>query len=173
VNLPAGSTLTFTTTSGTVSATTLATTLANTATVTVPAGVLDTNLANNSATDTDTINSVHVGNLNWTSTNTSATQWSAGVTITVHDANHAPVVGTTVTGLWVTFSGSGSGNCTTGANGQCTVTRTGLSRTGNANVSYAVLTLAHAPDSYQVTQNHDPDAAPQNSNGTTITAPRP
>lgn len=173
VNLPAGSTLTFTTTSGTVSATTLATTLANTATVTVPAGVLDTNLANNSATDTVTINSVHMGNLNWTSTNTSATQWSAGVTITVHDANHAPVAGTTVTGAWVTFSGSGSGSCTTGANGQCTVTRTGLSRTGNANVSYAVFTLAHAPDSYQVTLNHDPDAAPQNSNGTTITAPRP
>ena len=55
VNMPVGSTITFTTTSGSVSTTTTATSLANTATVTAPANRLDTNTANNSATDTTSI----------------------------------------------------------------------------------------------------------------------
>ena len=53
VTMPVGSTVTYTAT-GTISP--LATgTLSDTVTVTAPAGVTDTNLANNSATDTDTI----------------------------------------------------------------------------------------------------------------------
>jgi uncharacterized repeat protein (TIGR01451 family) len=54
VNMPAGSTITFTTTSGSV-ANTASGSLVNTASVAAPAGVLDTNLSDNSATDTDTI----------------------------------------------------------------------------------------------------------------------
>ncbi|MFN8486061.1 MAG: SdrD B-like domain-containing protein [Caldilineaceae bacterium] len=170
VNLPVGGTITFATTSGSVSATTLATSLANTASVTAPAGFVDTNPANNSATDTDTINGLHVGDLNWTSANASATQWSASVVITVHDVNHNPVSGATVTGGWPLTN---SGTCTTNASGQCTLTRTGLSRSGTASVTFAVLNITHTPDGYQITLNHDPDTGAQASNGTTITASRP
>jgi uncharacterized repeat protein (TIGR01451 family) len=173
VNMPAGSTITFTTTSGSVTAGTLLTALSNTATVAVPAGFVDTNPANNSATDTDTINGVHVGDLDWTSANTSATQWSASVTITVHDANHSPVSGVAVAGTWVTLLGSGSGNCTTNASGQCTVTRTGINRLLGANVAYLVTGLTSGSNGYQITLNHDPDSGAQASNGSTITANRP
>ena len=171
--MPVGSTVTFATTSGSVSTSTTAVSLANTATVTAPAGIVDTNPANNSATDTDTINGVHVGDLDWTSANTSATQWSSSVTITVHDANHNPVSGTSVAGVWLALAGAGSGNCTTNALGTCTVTRTGLSRTTQASVTYLVFGLAHAPDGYQLALNHDPDIGAQASDGLTITAARP
>jgi uncharacterized repeat protein (TIGR01451 family) len=179
VNLPVGSFITFTTASGRLPTDTPAftTTLTNTATVTAPTGYLDTNTANNSATDIDTINGVHVGDLDWTSANTTgnngASQWSATVTVTVHDASHNPVTNAAVSGSWVTFSGTGSANCTTNASGQCTVTRSGLNRANLATVTFAVLNLSHAPDGYQITLNHDPDAGTQASNGTTITVSRP
>jgi uncharacterized repeat protein (TIGR01451 family) len=54
LTLPAASSVTYVVTA-TVSPTITATTLANTATVTAPAGVTDTNTANNSATDTDNV----------------------------------------------------------------------------------------------------------------------
>ena len=170
VNMPVGSTVTFTTTSGSVSSSTIQTSLSNTATVTVPAGYLDTNAANNSATDTDTINGVHVGDLDWTSAVTSTTQWSASVTITIHNASHNPVLGATVTGAWPLTNG---GSCTTNAAGQCTLTRTGLSRANTSSVTFAVLLVSHAPDGYQITLNHDPDSGPQASNGLLISVPRP
>lgn len=53
VNLPAGGSVTFTA-SGTLSSSATGT-LSNTATVSAPSGVTDPNLANNSATDTDTL----------------------------------------------------------------------------------------------------------------------
>jgi uncharacterized repeat protein (TIGR01451 family) len=165
VDMPVNSTITFASTS-----------MSNTATVTAPASILDTNTANNTATDTDTINGVHVGDLDWSSVNTggtAGTTWSGSVTITVHDANHNPVSGANVTGIWVTFNGSGSANCTTNASGTCTVTRTGLSRSTVGSVVYLVLTVAHATDGYQVGLNHDPDVGAQASNGTTITVSRP
>jgi uncharacterized repeat protein (TIGR01451 family) len=171
VTMPVGSTVTFTTTSGSVSTTTNSTSVSNTATVTVGSGFLDTNTSNNSATDTDAINGVHVGDLDWTSTNTNATQWSATVTITVHDSNHNPVSGATVTGAWPLFTNIGS--CTTNASGQCNLTRTGLSRATTASTSFAVLFVTSSTGAYQVGLNHDPDSGAQASNGTTITAARP
>ena len=54
VNLPIGSSITYTVT-GTVPASTTATTLTNTATVTPPANVTDPNLTDNTATDQDTL----------------------------------------------------------------------------------------------------------------------
>jgi hypothetical protein len=171
--MPVGSTVTFTTTSGIVSTSTASASVSNTANVGVPNGFVDTNTANNSATDRDVIYGIHLGDLDWASQNTSATQWSGSVTITVHDTNENPVAGATVTGVWVTLSGSGSGSCTTNASGQCTVTRTGLSQANTASVLYAVLLVAHAPDGYQVSLNHDPDSGAQASNGTSITVSRP
>ena len=173
VNMPSGSTITFTTTSGSVSTTTIAPTLSNTATVTAPAaGYVDTNTGNNSATDTDTINGLHVGDLDWTSAVVNATTWSASVTVTVHDSAHAAVSGVAVTGVWLS-GGSGGTSCTTNASGQCVLTRTGLSRASSASATLAVANLVLAPSGYQPTLNHDPDTGTQASNGTTITAARP
>jgi hypothetical protein len=140
--------------------------------VTAPAGILDTNAANNSATDTDTINGLHVADLDWTSANTNATTWSATVTITVHDSNHNPVSGVTVSGAWI-GGGSGGTACTTNASGQCALTRTGLSRTNATSATLTVTNLVLTPAGYQITLNHDPDSGTQASNGTFITATRP
>ncbi|MDH4289778.1 MAG: Ig-like domain-containing protein, partial [Aquincola sp.] len=115
---------------------------------------------------------MHVGDLDWTSTNTSATQWSASVTVTVHGVDHGAVSGAVVTFAWV-GGGSGGTSCTTNASGQCTVTRTALSRTNVARVTAAVTNVATAGMFYTLVDNHDPDAALQNSNGTSITVPRP
>jgi uncharacterized repeat protein (TIGR01451 family) len=172
VNMPVGSTITFATTSGSVSTITLATALTNTASVTAPSGFVDTNPANNSATDTDTINGLHVGDLDWTSTNTSGTQWSASVTVTVHNQDHNVVPGVLVSGSWI-GGGTGGTSCTTNASGQCLLTRTGLSRATTSSATLTVTGLTLAPMGYQVTLNHDPDTGVQASNGLLITASRP
>jgi uncharacterized repeat protein (TIGR01451 family) len=154
VNVPVGGTITFTTTSGSVSATTSAVTLTNTATVAAPAGYLDTNTANNSATDADIINGVHIASATSAAANINATTWSASVTFTVHDTSHNPVSGATVTVGWVAL-GSGGGTCLTNSSGQCTVTRSGLSRTGllGALALYAVTNVTRGVDGYQPSRN--------------------
>jgi uncharacterized repeat protein (TIGR01451 family) len=178
VNLPLGSSLTFSTTSGTLSTSTGASTLNNTATVTLPAGFQDTNPANNSATDSDTINGIHVADLNWTHASTSATQWSAAVTLTVHDAFHNPVAGATVSGVWL-LGGSGGSSCVSDASGQCTLTRSAiplaLGPLQLTQITFYVGNLSRGPDGYQSALNHDPDApaSGQASNGSSITVPRP
>ena len=154
VNIPVGATVTFTSTNGAVPAGTNATTLTNTATVTAPAGYVEINPINNSATDTDTINGLHVSAVSGVKAVLSAAQWQALVTVTVHDATHLPVVGATVTVGWVA-GGNGGTSCVTLASGQCTVTRTAISRTNVAG-SAAIATVANvgrAPDGYQPTRN--------------------
>ncbi len=123
---------------------------------------------------TITLPTMHVGDLDRTSSNTSGTQWQAVVTITVHNSTHAAVSGAVVNVTW-TGGGSGGTSCTTTASGQCTVTRTGLSRTSASSATLTVSSVTHATQAitYQSSANHDPDAAPQNSDGTTITVIRP
>jgi len=103
VNMPVGSTVTFTTTSGSV-ASNASGSLVNTASVAVPAGVQDQNLGNNTATDTDTI--ITSANLSITKTD-GVTGISAGgrVTYTIVVTNNGPqsVSGATVND---TFSAS-------------------------------------------------------------------
>jgi uncharacterized repeat protein (TIGR01451 family) len=147
--------------------------LTNPATVAVPAGVVDPNTGNNSANDTDFITAlVHVGDLDWISANSNATTWAASVTITVHDANHAPVALAAVSVTW-TGGGSGGGSCVTNGSGVCTVTRTGLSRTTVSSVTAQVTNVATLNSVYQPALNHDSDSGAQASNGTMITATRP
>jgi uncharacterized repeat protein (TIGR01451 family) len=161
VNMPVNSTITFTTTSGSVSANTGATQLTNTATVRVPTGYLDTNAGNDSAIDTTAIQGWHVGALTATATPpaTGGNTWSAAVTVTVHGADHSPVAGVTVSGGWVPTpvfgggsSGTGGTSCVTGANGQCTLTRAGIS-TGKTASTFGVTGLALNPNAYQPTLN--------------------
>ena len=110
---------------------------------------------------------IHVGDLDNTSTR-SGTRWSARVTITVHDASHQPISGATVSGTWSNGT-TGSASCTTGANGQCTVTKSNL-RTSVPSVKLTVTNVAANGRSYSSTINHDPEA---DSTGTAITVNRP
>ena len=86
----------------------------------------DDNAANNQASATVSVGSssnvIHIGNLDAT-TSRSGNTWSATVVITVHDGNHNPLNGATVTGHWSVL-GLNSTTCTTGdlgGNGTCSV----------------------------------------------------
>jgi len=172
VNLLSGGTARF------IARTTLSATasglLTNTATIAAPAGIFDPVLNNNQATDLTIIRPAsHIGDLDQNSTNSNATTWQAFVTVTVHNAAHAPMRNIIVTGNWSAGS-SGSSTCITNASGVCTLTRN-LSRTANASVIFTV-NNANLPFNlgvYQSGQNHDPDSGTQASNGTTISVPRP
>lgn len=97
VNMPVGSTVTFTTTSGTVAASASGQ-LSNTATVDAPLGVLESDLANNTATDTDTI--VTISDLSITKTDNLYAALPGGtVKYTIVVTNNGPhaVAGATVT----------------------------------------------------------------------------
>jgi len=172
VNLPAGGSVVFTVTA-TVSPTATGT-LSNSASVTgTTVGVIDPNPANNSATDTDTIvPSMHVGDLDVTTTNTSTTAWSATVRITVHDASHNLVPGAAITGSWVGGGSGGTTTCTTSSTagpnfGTCTVTRTGLSKSTAPSATFTVGNMTKSGFGYLSSMNHEPDG---DSTGTAITA---
>jgi hypothetical protein len=110
---------------------------------------------------------LHVGDLD-RSTVKSSKNWSAKVTITVHDANNAIVSGATVTGTW---SGgyAGSATCTTGSSGTCTVTSGNISNV-QSSVTFTVKKLAKTGYGFEPAKNHDPDS---DSNGTFITVLKP
>lgn len=120
VDLPVGGSVTYTA-SATIDAAATGL-LANTATVTVPGGVTDPNLANNSATDTDTL--TPQANLGITKTDGSATE-IPGTTVIYsitasNPAGPSDVTGATVTdnfpgslsGITWTCAGAGGGTCT-------------------------------------------------------------
>ncbi|MGC5198760.1 hypothetical protein ACLD7X_018415, partial [Aphanothece microscopica RSMan92] len=126
VNLPAGAgnTVTFTVT-GTVAPSTTGN-LVNTATVTAPGGVTDPTPGNNSATDTDTQNSV--ADLAITKTDGSATYTPGSpITYTIVVSNNGPsnVTGATIndaipaaiTGVSWTSATAGTATVSSGATG--------------------------------------------------------
>lgn len=122
--------------------------------------------------------SKHVGDLDQTRTLLGTLPWTATVTIQVENALHGLVNGATVTGTW-SGGGIGGTTCVTTAvtPGRCTVIRLAIpfAQTSNTftvtNVTGATA-AATAAGPYNATLNHDPDLAPQNSNGTTIVVPR-
>jgi hypothetical protein len=68
-----------------------------------------------------------------------------------------------------TFSAGakGTGTCTTGSNGSCTVTK---SRLKSGSVTFKVTGVTHATRTYDASANHDPGA---DSDGTTLVVSRP
>jgi hypothetical protein len=94
--------------------------------------------------------------------------WQARVTIAVHDANHDPLAGATVSGSW---AGGYSGNdtCTTGADGKCAVV-TDRIRRRLPNVTFTVVDASAAGYTSALAESHDPDG---DSTGTQITVSRP
>lgn len=123
--------------------------------------------SNTASATTQIAPTLHVGDLDATTT-LSSSRWSATVTITVHDGNHLPVAGVVVSGAW-SGSATGTANCTTGANGTCSLTKSNI-KTNIASVTFTVSDLSETDYQYQANDNHDPDT---DSDGTVITINRP
>lgn len=116
---------------------------------------------------------VHVGDLDGSTTTLGGNRWRAIVTVTVHDANHNPIVGATVSGTWSAGDANGRQlSCPTPTNalGQCTLQSGRLSRATDASVIFSVTNVTIAGYTYQSGDNHDPES---DSNGTTITVNKP
>ncbi len=174
VNLPANTGSVTFALSANVPATTTGT-LSNTATVTVPVGILDPSTVNNAATNTATVlPSIHIGDLDFTSTNVAGNNWQAVITVMVHNANHTAVgSGTIVSGTWSSGSSS-TVACIINSAGTCTFTRS-FSRSTVPSATFTITNLVRLIplSGYLSTANHDPDSGAQASNGAAITATRP
>ena len=110
------------------------------------------------------VGSVHVGDLDALAT-ASGSRWNATVIIKVHKDTETPVQGVSVSGSW---SGGGSGSCTTGTDGTCSIPRTNL-KTNVTQLSFTVSGLTfNLP--YLSSANHDPDG---DSTGTAIDILKP
>jgi uncharacterized repeat protein (TIGR01451 family) len=166
VNLPVGSTVTFTTTSGSV-ASSASGQLSNTASVGIPAGIFDPNLANNSATDADAI--LTTSNLSITKTDNRYAALPGGtVTYTIVVANGGPhaVTGASVTD---TFSADFSG-----ATWTCSATNGSAcgAVTNNGNALSASLNLLNGGSAtLTATATVSLSAAGSISNTATVTVP--
>ncbi len=113
-------------------------------------------------------NGMHVGDLDGASTNEGRT-WTAIVTATVHGADESPLDGATVT-LRITVDGtSTTGSCTTGSDGQCTLSLSGIAKR-NGSATFTVTSVTHAAETYSSGDNHDPDG---DTDGTTIAVGKP
>jgi len=108
---------------------------------------------------------MHVGDLDGRGQRTFFGRWTATVTITAHDGDHAVLGGVVVSATW---QGSTSATCTTGASGACSVSR--QFQNSRTSVSFTVNNLSKVGYTYQPSANHDPDG---DSNGTTISVNKP
>lgn len=110
---------------------------------------------------------MHVGDLD-RSTTSVRNGWKAVLTVSVHDAAHAPVANATVSGAW---SGgfSGGASCITNAQGTCSLTSGNISNK-KTSTTFSVSAVSHASYSYQSSSNHDPDG---DSTGTVIVVNKP
>jgi hypothetical protein len=118
------------------------------------------------------LNYMHIGDLDGSTTNGGA-NWKAYVTITLHDANHNPLSGATVSGSWNNPGSGGGGattSCTTNTNGQCQVHTGNLSKSSVNSTTFTVTGITHASKTYNANRNHDPES---DSNGTSITVSKP
>jgi hypothetical protein len=127
----------------------------------------------NTATVTVTVDSVpppatmHVGDLDGSSSSLGRGAWIASVNASVHDATHAAVPGATVSGLW-SGGASGSGSCTTNATGRCSISSPSIANS-KKNVTFTVTSVSNSL-TYAPVENHDPDG---DSAGTAITVKKP
>jgi PKD repeat protein len=118
-------------------------------------------------TVSESVIGMHIGDLDGNSINNGST-WTAEVIITVHDGDHNPVADATVSGSW-SGGASGTASCVTDANGQCTVSVSGIPKR-NGTATFTVTDVFHADLSYDSSANHDPDG---DSDGTSITIAKP
>jgi subtilisin family serine protease len=110
---------------------------------------------------------VHVGDLDGDTT-VQGKNWTARVTIGIHDGAHAAVAGAVVSGTW-SAGATGTSSCTTTTAGTCTVQKNKLARSSVTSVTFTVTSVTAAGRTYAAGSNHDPDGG----SGTTIVVPRP
>jgi hypothetical protein len=131
---------------------------------------------NNEATGSDTVvvtvnpfaaSSTHVGDLDGSASGNKSA-WTARVTITVHDTIHQIVAGAVVSGTW-SGGATGTGTCTTGAGGTCSIVSASLKKRDNT-ATFTVRGITASGLSYSASQNHEPDG---DSTGTAITIAKP
>ncbi len=169
VNLPVGSTLTYTVV-GTVLASASGT-LTTTATVTAPSGITDSNTSNNVSTDTDALGNSSQADLRILASE-SSTSYAAGTNVTytvvarntgpgnVNGATVADTFSTTLTGVSYTVTGTGGAVDTTNA------------ASGTGNLNETVNLPSGSTITYVVTGSIPSSTAAGTLNDTaTITAP--
>jgi hypothetical protein len=117
---------------------------------------------------TITPKTLHVGDLDGSSVNTSSRRWRATVRITVVDAAGTPVSGAAVTGGW-SSGATGSSSAVTNASGVATVQASNLSRSSRPSVRFSVTGIAHPALSYNAAMNQDPEG---DSDGRSIVVAR-
>jgi hypothetical protein len=101
---------------------------------------------------------------------TSGSKWRTTVTITVKDALQQPVADAKVYGTW---SYGNNVNCTTDANGQCSLQSSEFEMASTTAIGFTVTSVLHSESLvwiYDQTLNSDPDG---DSTGTTITVHLP
>ena len=110
---------------------------------------------------------MHVADLDGTSL-PDGNKWRATMTITIVEANLAPVSGADI---YLTLSGgeAGPATCVTDDNGQCSLTSDKI-KSDQASVTFTVDNITHAMYTYQAADNTDPDG---DSDGTTLTVNQP
>jgi PKD repeat protein len=108
---------------------------------------------------------LHVADLDGTSSSGKGQAWTANVTITVVDETGSPLSGASVTGGWDT---GGSSTCTTTAGGSCTVSAS-VNGKKATTASYTVGDVTLTGFVYDAASNADPES---DSNGTTIVVSR-
>jgi hypothetical protein len=110
---------------------------------------------------------MHVADLAGTSL-PDGNKWRATMTITIVEANLAPVSGANVS---LTLSGDNAGpaTCVTDDNGQCSVTSDKI-KSDQASITFTVDDVSHPTYTYQTADNTDPDG---DSDGTILTVNNP
>jgi hypothetical protein len=97
-------------------------------------------------------------------------KWNADVTVTAHTATEEAAIGVTVIGEW-SGAASGTGSCTTGSDGMCTIGKNNLN---GSSATFSVIEIQDASGvlDYDKNANHDFD---EDTNGTDIllTQPQP
>jgi VCBS repeat-containing protein len=129
----------------------------NTATVTVTVGAAP-----------PPTTTMHVGDLDGSSSTMGRGSWRATVSASVHDSNHAALSGATVTGLW-SGGASGFGSCTTDATGQCSITSASIANS-KKNATFTITSVTNSL-TYAANENHDADG--DSSGGTAIIVKKP
>jgi thermitase len=124
----------------------------------------DTN--SQSVTVSETLDNLHVGDLEGSSTSQGNT-WTASVTVMVHDRDHNTVEGAMVSGTW---SGGASGPASgTTESGLCTFSYPNIHKK-NPSVTLTVDNITKNSVPYDPNENHDADG---DSDGNSITVLKP
>jgi subtilisin family serine protease len=124
-------------------------------------------LPTSTPTPTPSLPTLHIGDLD-ASASLSKKNWSATVTVRVHDAGEKALSGVNVSATW---SGgiAASGSCVTDRKGVCKISSGSIPNTASS-VNFSVSDASRSGYVYALSANHDPDG---DSNGLSLTVVKP